>query len=112
MNISYQKALYFFHRWLEGYDPERAIMKWNKGYPNDQATAAEIEEFLTQMVNRTQAGQKDAIALQEIVAGGKDFDLSQPRTGDPPEGGEPRVTEGKVVPLKKKTLKEKITGKG
>ena len=106
MDISYQKALYFWHRYLEQYDPVRAIEKWNKGYPHDSATAEEIETFLTDMVNRCEAGQPDNRALYCIVTGQETID--KPESIELP----PAPMAAKTIPLKKKTLKEKITGKG
>ena len=104
MPISYQKGLYFWHRYLEHYDPVRAIEKWNKGYPHDLATAAQIEAFLSDMVNRCEAGQRDNQALYCIVTGQETID--RPAPVELP----PAPMAAKTEPPKK-SLKEKFSRK-
>lgn len=112
MAISYDKGLYFFHRYLEGYDPSRALEKWNKGYPQDRATAEEIEAFLVDINNRREAGQKDGDALQDIVAGKETIDFSRQRAslathptltvteGEPPAASLPSKPKKKLFAKK------------
>jgi hypothetical protein len=99
MPISYQKAFYFWHRHLEGYDPARAIEKWNKGYPADMATAEEIEHFLADMTNRKEAGQKESIALYCIVTGQEVLENPAPLTiPEPPLTSKPESLRKRLAP--------------
>lgn len=97
MPISFQKARYFFWRYLDQTDPVRAIEKWNKGFPDDPATAEEIEAFLAEMVNRMEAGQRDSEALDAIVAGDTEFTIHKPRSSPPPDPGAPVAPVGPLV---------------
>jgi len=102
MAISYQKGFYFWHRYLEQYDPARALDKWNRGYPHDPATAEEIEAFLADMINRKEAGQKESVALYCIVTGQEALENPEPREI-------PDAPSAKAQPLRKR-LGAKLKG--
>lgn len=104
MTISYQKAFYFWHRYLEEFSPEDAVVRWNKGYPEDPATAEEIEQFLAEMVNRKEAGQKESVALYCIVTGQEVLEGPEPLAiPDPP--AKPHTTIRKQIATKLKVSK-------
>ncbi len=101
MPISYQKAYYFLHRHIEGYDMPRAIDKWNRGYPDDPTTPQEIEEFLVDLVNRLEGGTGEYAAIYGI-ASGQEL-IHQSETG-PPLGAPVKAKVGK--PAKKTPVKK------
>lgn len=46
MELSKDAQLYFWCRNTEGMPVERAVFKWNKGYPNEQVTPDQVEGYL------------------------------------------------------------------
>lgn len=97
MPISMHKATYFFHRYLDKTDPEKSIRKWNDRFTDDPTTPEEIEGFLTEMISRTQAGQRESEALEAIVAGSTELVIVRPRTAPPHDPDAPVVPTGPMV---------------
>lgn len=83
MAMHYEKAMYFWHRHLEGADPEtRTLRKWNAAYPDDQTTLEEITGFLTDMQKGINSGLKDARAMDDILNPKPDLKVvSRPKKG-------------------------------
>ena len=69
--LSREKAQYFWHRHLEGADPEtRTLRKWNAAYPNDQTTLHEITSFIAFVQERMKLGETDAKAIYYVTTEG------------------------------------------
>ena len=66
MAITREKAMYFWHRHLEGADPEkRTLKKWNDAFGKDPTTLDEIVGFIDGMVKtKKKYNIQDSLAMQ------------------------------------------------
>ena len=74
MAMNHDKAMYFWHRHLEGADPEtRTLRKWNAAYPNDQTTLEEITGFISDVLRFKATAEggngRDSDAFDAILTG-------------------------------------------
>lgn len=68
MIITKDMAMYFWHRHLEGADPEtRTLRKWNAAYPDQQVTLEDITGFLNEMERLKRDGLTDYYAMDAIL---------------------------------------------
>jgi hypothetical protein len=67
MSMTPEKAMYFWHRHLEGADPEkRTLVKWNTAYPDNPTTLEEITGFIAAVQKakkELRCGDKDAFEV-------------------------------------------------
>lgn len=75
--------MYFWHRHLEGADPEaRTLRKWNAAYPDDQTTLDEITGFIASMNKGCDAGLRDNRVMEDLILGLEIVDGKKPDVTD------------------------------
>jgi hypothetical protein len=71
MLLTKPMAMYFWHRHLEGADPEtRTLRKWNAAYPDEQVTLEDITGFLSEMERLKASGLTDYYSMEAILTPG------------------------------------------
>ena len=72
MELTIEKAMYFWHRHLEGADPEsRIVPKWNGAYKDNPTTLEEVNVFLLGMKSCKEKNMKDRESMDFLISGEK-----------------------------------------